>query len=222
MSEGVATSIIVFGRGLRADGADISLSEASRARVRALVDYVEANRSIFGLRPAKVIFSGGWSAAAAKMKAPPVEFREGTLMLEYAHALSGSDSGFSACANSAIEIESNSTLENVLRTKEAGYFSNSYFTAVNPLGIVAHVGHEKRIEYFMRKIFGLPNGSILHITADGADDPDPRHHHDRPLGAPHRGPHRRPARTRRGHATRQKGGDGAVTAPARTVGADGR
>jgi DUF218 domain len=172
MSEGVATNIIVFGRGLDADGAGIYLSEASMARVRALVDYVEANRPIFSLRPVRVIFSGGWGAAAAKMKAPPEEFREGTLMLEYAHALSRSDRGFSVCANSTAEIESNSTLENVLRAKEAGYFSDTCFTAANPLGIVAHASHQKRIEYFMCKIFGLPNGSMLHITAHGADEPD--------------------------------------------------
>ena len=171
MSEGVARSIIVFGRGLNADGANFYLSEASRLRVRALVDYVEANKPTFSLQPAKVVFSGGWSAAAAKMKAPPKEFREGALMLKYAHSLPVNDKDFSVYANSNIEIESDSTLENVLRTKEAGYFDGSSFTSANPLGIVAHVGHQKRIEYFIRKIFGLPKGSILHITAHGADNP---------------------------------------------------
>ncbi len=171
MSKGVAKSIIVFGRGLEADGPDFCLSEASKARVRALVDYVEANKPTFSLQPARVIFSGGWSAAAAKMKAPPKEFREGALMLKYAHALPVSDKDFSVYADSIIEIESDSTLENVLRTKEAGYFSGISFTAANPLGIVAHTDHQKRIEYFIRKIFGLPKGAILHITAHGADNP---------------------------------------------------
>ena len=170
MSEGVATSIIVFGRGLKADGANFYLSEASRLRVRALVDYVEANKPTFSVQPAKVVFSGGWSAAAAKMKAPPKEFREGVLMLKYAQSLPVNGKDFSVYANSNIEIESDSTLENVLRTKEAGYFGGSSFTSANPLGIVAHAGHQKRIEYFIHKIFGLPKGSILHITAHGADN----------------------------------------------------
>jgi hypothetical protein len=170
MPKGEATSIIVFGRGLKADGADFRLSEASKARVRALVDYVEANKPTFCRRPARVIFSGGWGAAAAKMTAPPKEFREGALMLKYAHALPGSDKDFSVYADSTIEIESDSTLENVLRTKEAGYFRGISFTAANPLGIVAHAGHQQRIEYFIRKIFGVPKDSILHITARGADD----------------------------------------------------
>jgi hypothetical protein len=170
MSEGVATSIIVFGRGLKADGAKFYLSEASRLRVRALVDYVEANKPTFSVQPAEVVFSGGWSAAAAKMKAPPKELREGVLMLKYAQSLPVNDKDFSVYANSNIEIESDSTLENVLRTKEAGYFGDSSFTSANPLGIVAHAGHQKRIDYFIHKIFGLPKGSILHITALGADN----------------------------------------------------
>ena len=45
------------------------------------------------------------------------------------------------------------------------------------------------------------------------DHPHPRHRHDRPMGAPHRGPYRRPARTGRRQATREKRGDGAVTGP---------
>jgi hypothetical protein len=37
------------------------------------------------------------------------------------------------------------------------------------------------------------------------------------LGAPHRGPYRRPARSSRRHPAREKRGDGAMTAPARTA-----
>ena len=162
-------NIIVFGRGLKVDGADFHLSEASKERVRALVDYIEANKQTFTLQPARVIFSGGWGAAA-KVKAPPKECREGALMLKYAHALPVSGKDFSYYANSTIEIQSDSTLENVLRTKEASYFKRTSFTTVNPLGIVAHAGHLKRIEYFISKIFELPKSSILHITAHGVDD----------------------------------------------------
>ena len=171
MSEGVAMSVIVLGRGLQVNGANFYLSEASRARVRALVDYVEANKSTFSSRPARVIFSGGWGGAAAKIKAPPKEFREGTLMLKYAQTFPVSGRDFSAYVDSNTEIESDSTLENALRTKEAGYFGGTSFTEANPLGIVAHADHQKRAEYFIRKVFGVPKASILHITACGTDDP---------------------------------------------------
>ncbi len=49
------------------------------------------------------------------------------------------------------------------------------------------------------------------------DRAHPRHRHDRPLGAPHRGPDRRPARSSRRHATREKRGGGAMTGPGRSA-----
>lgn len=170
MSEAVAVNIVVLGRGLRVDGSDFHLSEASKERVRALVNYIEANVQVFTLQPARVIFSGGWGAAAAKLKAPPDQCREAALMLKYAHALPVNGNDFSSYAHSDIEIQSNSTLENMLRMKEAGYFNGASFTAANPLGIVAHADHQKRIDYFIGKVFEWPRSSILHITAHGDDD----------------------------------------------------
>jgi hypothetical protein len=67
------------------------------------------------------------------------------------------------------EIESDSTLENVLRIKESGYFHGIIFTARNPLGLVAHKKHLNRIDYLVRKVFNLPRHAVTHIVAPGAD-----------------------------------------------------
>jgi hypothetical protein len=172
MPGGVATSLIVFGRGLCADGSGFRLSEASAARVRALVNYLEENQSVFAARRATVVFSGGWGGAASAMKAPPAKFREGELMFELARALRVNGKDFSCYADSYIEIDSDSTLENVLRTKDAGYLDNVSFSAAEPLGVVAHHGHQERIQYFIRKVFGLPSVAIVRVLAHGPDTSD--------------------------------------------------
>lgn len=163
-----------MGRGLEIGGAGIHLSEASRARVQALVDYIEANQATFSSRRARVVFSGGWGAAAAGIAAPPREFREATLMLQLACTLGVNGSDFPVYAEPCAEFESDSTLENILRTKEAGYFDNDLFTVDNPLGIVAHEAHQARIDYYVHRIFGLSGDELLHITAQGADRPSGR------------------------------------------------
>lgn len=141
------------------------------ARVRALMEYIEANKRIYCAQRARVLFSGGWGAAAAKLKAPPEEYREGILMFKYAQALSVNGIDLSSYAESSIEIESDSTLENVLHAKENGYFLDDSFTTASPLGIVSHASHQKRIEYFIHKVFGLPDDAILPIIARGNDNP---------------------------------------------------
>lgn len=171
MPEGVATSIIVFGRGLIADRSGFQLSRASEARVKALVDYIEKNKSAFSSQRGRVVFSGGWGGAIPNMLPPPEAYREGALMAKHAQALSVDGADLAFYADSAAEIDSDSTLENVLRTKEAGYFREISFTAANPLGIVAHSGHQKRIRYFIQKIYGLRGDAVLHITPDDGDDP---------------------------------------------------
>lgn len=168
MPESAATSIIVFGRGLCVDEAGFCLTSASVERVKALMDYIEENRSVFDMHRATVVFSGGWSVLS-KMRTPPAKFREGALMFKYAQLFSVGRKGFSDFVNSYIEIESDSTLENVLRAKEAGYFRNASFSAANPLGVVAHAGHQQRVDYFVRKVFGLPREAVLHINAHGSD-----------------------------------------------------
>ena len=171
MPAGVAASIIVFGRGLEIDGTGFALSEASRSRVRALAAYLDVNAPLFSRQRARVVFSGGWGATAAKMKPPPAEFREGALMLKYAQTLPVHGGDFAAYADSSAEIESDSTLENVLRTKENGYFRGLSFTAADPLGIVTHADHCERVKYFIEKVFGLPGDAVLAIAARGTDQP---------------------------------------------------
>ena len=90
-------------------------------------------------------------------------------MLEHGRDLEVSGEVLSRYADLTAEIESDSTLENVLRIKENGYFAGISFTAVDPLGIVAHPGHIERIEYLVRKVFGLPDIAVLRIVAPAID-----------------------------------------------------
>jgi DUF218 domain len=167
----VATSIIVFGRGLDADAdrAGFRLSRPSTERVDALTRYVGEHTQAFGARRGRIVFSGGWAAAADGATRPPRQYREGQLMLRHALAADIAGAGLSRYADAYPEIESDSTLENVLRVHEAGYFDGSSFTARNPLGLVAHAEHLARIGYLVRKVFGLPGDAIVGIAAPGAD-----------------------------------------------------
>ena len=72
-------------------------------------------------------------------------------------------------AETFAEIESDSTLENVLRIVEADYFRDITFTARNPLGLVAHKEHLNRIDYLARKVFSLPRRAVVHVVASGVD-----------------------------------------------------
>jgi hypothetical protein len=58
----------------------------------------------------------------------------------------------------------------VLRIKEDGYFDGASFTARNPLGLVAHQEHLPRINYLVRKGFGLPGDAMVNITAPGPEN----------------------------------------------------
>jgi hypothetical protein len=92
------------------------------------------------------------------------------------------------------EIESDSTLENVLRVKEDGSFDRASFAARNPLGLVAHQEHMPRINYLVRKAFGLLGDAIVNIAAPGPEDyggglPGERAHADHPHGVPRRRDH---------------------------------
>jgi hypothetical protein len=49
----------------------------------------------------------------------------------------------------------------VQRVKEDGYFDGIVFTARNPLGLVAHQEHLARINYLVRKAFGLPRDATV-------------------------------------------------------------
>jgi hypothetical protein len=165
----VATSIIVFGRGLAADGAGFRLTGQSDQRVEALVGYVRQNAAAFTARRGRIVFSGGWAAAAEGLGRPPRQFREGNLMLDRAMAADIGGANLASYADVYPEIESDSTLENALRVKEHGYFDGTAFTARNPLGLVAHREHLARINYLVRRAFRLPGDATVSIAAAGAD-----------------------------------------------------
>lgn len=166
----LATSIIVFGRGLVAEGTGFRLSRQSSERVEALVAYVRQHADAFAARRGKIVFTGGWAAAAEGFSRPPPQFREATLMLAQAMAADIGGPGLAGYADAYAEIESDSTLENVLRVKEHGYFDGASFTARSPLGLVAHQEHLPRINYLVRRAFGLPGDALLNIAAPGAEN----------------------------------------------------
>lgn len=169
MPDAVASNIIVFGRGLVAENGSFALTQASAERVDALLAYVKQNVDVFKLCHAKVVFSGGWAAAADGIEKPPARFREGTLMLARARESHIMGESIDSYADAFLEIESESTLENVLLTRDAGCFAGILFNASNPLGLVAHADHMIRIDYLVRKIFGLPPRAIRHIAVPGGD-----------------------------------------------------
>lgn len=169
MPDSVATNLIVFGRGLIRRTAEYRLTDASAARVDALLDYIDQNKDIFADRRGKIVFSGGWSGAGQNLERPPEQFREGSLMLSQAMAANIAGDRLKKYAETFAEIESDSTLENVLRIVEADYFRDITFTARNPLGLVAHKEHLNRIDYLARKVFSLPRRAVVHVVASGVD-----------------------------------------------------
>jgi hypothetical protein len=176
-----ALNIIVFGRGLTRDpaGAVVGLSPASQERVDAAISYVEVHRDIFLARrrsdePGRIVFSGGWAGAAAGEPPPPEDLREGRLMLQRARARGVDGIDLAAYVDSFSEIGSQSTLDNAVCVAEGGYFAGRTFTPDNPLGLVAHAEHMKRVDYLTRKVFGLSHSSVRHIPAAGHDGASPR------------------------------------------------
>jgi len=162
----VATNIIVFGRGLVADDHGFQLTQASTERVEALIAYVKQNRAAFNSRHGRIVFSGGW-AAVEGIEPPPNVFREGSLMLGWAEAADIDGEKLARYADTYAEIESDSTLENVIRVMENGYFGDTPFSLRNPLGLVAHEAHMVRIDYLVRKIYRLPEDAVVRIVAPG-------------------------------------------------------
>ena len=90
-------------------------------------------------------------------------------MLDRALAATIAGAGLATYAETFAEIESDSTLENLLHIIEACYFHDITFTARNPLGFVAHKEHLNRIDYLARKVFNLPRRAVVHIVAPGID-----------------------------------------------------
>jgi hypothetical protein len=167
--DSVATNIIVFGRGLIRHNVGYRLADASAARVDALLNYIDQNKQIFADRRGTVVFSGGWAGAGQNLEKPPKQFREGSLMLNRAMAANIAGGALSEYAETFAEIESDSTLENLLRIVEADYCRDITFTPRNPLGLVAHKEHLNRIDYLARKVFNLPRRVVVQIVAPGID-----------------------------------------------------
>src|SRR5688500_7601560 len=107
-----AVVLLVFGRGVVADGGRYSLPAAGVARVRAVAEYVAGQE--FATRP-RIVFSGGWAEALTGAPAPPWGCREGDLMLRLAH-----DLGLHRYADMRTETRSRSTLENLVHTAADG------------------------------------------------------------------------------------------------------
>jgi DUF218 domain len=170
MPGALATRIIVFGRGLVADPAGFRLSRQSSERVQALVGYVRQNAAAFAVRRGRIVFSGGWAGAAEGFGRPPRQYREGSLMLAQAMAADIGGASLAGYADLYAEVESDSTLENMLRVKEDGYFGGASFTAGDPLGLVAHQEHLPRIHYLARKAFGLRGDAMVNIAVPGPEN----------------------------------------------------
>ena len=148
-----------------ADGAAFRLTRQSSERVEALVSYVGQNAAGFAARRGRIVFSGGWAGAAEGFGRPPPDYREGSLMLAQAMAAEIRGTGLAGYADAFAEVESDSTLENVLRVKEEGHLGGAPFTARDPLGLVAHREHLPRITYLVRKAFGLSGDAMVTVTA---------------------------------------------------------
>lgn len=170
------TTLVVFGRGLELDGqgAVVGLNEPSRARVHAVLDHVAAHADEFrkladaGDR-GRVVFSGGWAGAAADIPAPPEHEREAALMAGLAATLGVLGDPLASYVDVAVETESDSTLENVLRIHELGLLGDGCFCADHPLGLVTHREHLGRITYFVRKVLGLGPEALAPVLAPGPD-----------------------------------------------------
>jgi hypothetical protein len=170
MSELVATNLLVPGRGheLGPDGS-LELSESAVQRVGAAVLYHEQNRGEFERAYADgsggvVAMSGGYAALATanRMAPPPYEEREGTKM-----AALGETMGIPA-RYLRIDPSSTSTMENLLRAQEAGFFRE--LSPENPLGIVTQESQLGRLAWFAQKIFKITPDAIVHVDAPGEED----------------------------------------------------
>ena len=153
---------------------DVTLSKASRSRVEAALVHIGTHADLFqacstSARRGRVVFSGGWASAAANMPPTPEQFREGRLMLRLARARSVNGAGLDTYVDAFAEVESESTLENVILAWKGGWFADRTFTAADPLGLVAHAEHIDRVDYFARKVFGLAGTAVQHIVASGED-----------------------------------------------------
>jgi hypothetical protein len=105
MPGALATRIIVFGRGLVAEGTGLRLTCQSSERVEAPVACVRQNAAAFAVRRGRIVFSGGWTGAAEGFGRPPRQYREGSLMLAQAMAADIGSTSLAGYADVCAEIE---------------------------------------------------------------------------------------------------------------------
>jgi hypothetical protein len=164
--------LIVFGRGLDREEGGVLLSRASAVRVHAAVDHVREHLDLFsapGANPKRIVFSGGWAEAAAGMAAPPAGSREGDLMRDLALREPVDAGRLDDYAEICVETESRSTLENLLNVVRLGYIDPVVISRSNPLGLVAHRGHLRRIAFLAKKVLDVRPDEIQRVPAEGRD-----------------------------------------------------
>lgn len=171
---GVATVLIVFGRGLIRRGDEMALTAASRSRVDAAADHVRANQAVFAAlraagRPGRIVFSGGWAGAASGEAAPPLAGREGALMLAYGRGLPVAGRRLADYAELHAEVASRSTLENLLNVRADGLLDGYRWGPEHPLGLVAHRAHLRRIRHLAGTALSMPRRHLQPIEATGPD-----------------------------------------------------
>lgn len=164
--------MIVFGRGLDRETGGLVLSRASAARVHAAVDHVREHLDLFSApdgNPKRIVFSGGWAEAAVGMAAPPPGSREGDLMRDLALREPVGAGRLDDYAEVRVETESRSTLENLLNVVRLGYVDPAVISRSNPIGLVSHRGHLRRITYLAKKVLDVRPDAIQRIHAEGPD-----------------------------------------------------
>lgn len=167
-----ATTLIVFGRGLDREDGVVVLCRASAARVHAAVDHVREHLDAFSApdgNPKRIVFSGGWAEAAVGMAAPPAGSREGDLMRDLALREPVGAGRLDDYAEVCVETDSRSTLENLLNVVRLGYLDRAAITRSNPLGLVSHRGHLRRITYLAKKVLDIGPDAVQRIPAAGPD-----------------------------------------------------
>ncbi|SCG42244.1 YdcF family protein [Micromonospora humi] len=161
----IATVLLVFGRGVVADGGDYRLTAESVARTRAAIGYVRAHAAEFRAAPdARVVFTGGWPHGPAGAPDPPAQHREGELMRALAR-----DAGLDGYARLDAETRSRTTLQNLALTVQDGLLDAARFTPTHPLGLVSHPWHLPRIRLLARRALGLRGADLVDVPVTGPD-----------------------------------------------------
>jgi MFS family permease len=101
-------------------------------------------------------------------------------------------------------------LTRLTATAGTGFVVISYMIFGAGFGLVnAPITERQPARPAAHRVRGGQTGLLVDRGGLRRGHPHPRHRHDRPLGARHRGPDRRPARAGRGHVPRPERADGA-------------